>query len=331
VPCVLTSPCPSQEALAWGALHIAPPSRERHGWPVVEVVDRRGEDPRKAGLLSEPLTRHLRSDLRVLCVLNRKGRAKLLACVACGELARCATCAAAVAQPDQDLRCARCGTERPVVCLACGATRFKNARAGVARVREELEALVGEPVSELTATTDPAAPMTRVVIGTEAVLQRIDRADVVAFLDLDQELLAPRFRASEQALALVARAARVAGRSVVDRGSRAGGRIVLQTRLPDHEVVRAALNADPAIVAEAERDRRELLSLPPRSALAEVSGAAAPAYIEALQDADGVTTAEVAEGRWLLRAADHATLCDALAATPRPPGRLRVEVDPQRV
>ncbi|MEZ5168309.1 MAG: hypothetical protein R2695_18215 [Acidimicrobiales bacterium] len=37
------------------------------------------------------------------------------------------------------------------------------------------------------------------LIGTEAVLHRIDRADVVAFLEFDQELLAPRQRAAEQA------------------------------------------------------------------------------------------------------------------------------------
>ena len=37
-------------------------------------------------------------------------------------------------------------------------------------------------------------------------------ADAVAFLDFDQELLAPRYRAAEQALALLARAARLVGR-----------------------------------------------------------------------------------------------------------------------
>ncbi|MET0729444.1 MAG: hypothetical protein ABWZ76_14215 [Acidimicrobiales bacterium] len=331
VPCLLTSPCPSQEALAWGSLHVPAPARERRGWPAVEVVDRRDEDPRTGGLLSPALTRHLRSDLRVLCVLNRRGRAKLLACATCGELARCHRCEAAITQPEDELVCGRCGATRPVVCLVCGATRFKNARAGVTRVREELEVLVGEPVAELTAATDPASPMTRVVVGTEAVLRRIDQADVVAFLDLDQELLAPRFRAAEQALALMARAARVVGRSAATGGPRAAGRLVLQTRLPEHEVVQAAVHADPGIVATAERARRELLSLPPCSAMAEVSGAAASAFVSALVAACGIATAEAVPGRWLVRAADHATLCDALAATTRPPGRLRVEVDPLRV
>ena len=59
---------------------------------------------------------------RVVAVLNTTGRARLLACAACTTIARCAVCDAAVAQPDDTtLRCSRCGTERPVVCLVCGA------------------------------------------------------------------------------------------------------------------------------------------------------------------------------------------------------------------
>ncbi len=329
VPCVLTSPCPSLEALAWGTLYAPDRARERAGWPVIEVVDRREEDPRTASIISPALTRLVRSDQRVLCVLNRTGRSKLLACVSCGELARCATCEAAVEQPADDLSCRRCGAARPAVCLHCGSTRFKNVRAGVSRVREELEALIGEPVSELTASSGSDDAMARVVVGTEAVLRRIGRADAVAFLDLDQELLAPRYRAGEQAFGLVARAARVVAAAPRTAG-RGGGRLLLQTRSPDHEVVQAAVHADPVRVADAERARRELLRLPPFTAMAEVSGASAGAFIAALGHPAGVQVAEVAVARWLLRAPDHTVLCDALAQVRRPPGRLRVEVDPLR-
>lgn len=330
VPCVVTSPCPSLDALAWGNLHVPGRTRERAGWPAVEVIDRREEDPRTAGLISPALTRAARSEARVLCVLNRTGRSKLLACVACGELARCARCDAAVEQPDDSLACRRCGETRPAVCLHCGATRFKNIRAGITRVREEMEALIGEPVAELTAASGSDVGTARVVIGTEAVLQRIGRADVVAFLDLDQELLAPRYRAAEQVMGLVARAARVVSASAGSCG-RGGGRLLLQTRTPDHEVVAAAVHADPGRVADAERARRDLLRLPPFSALAEVSGAAGRAFIAALGRPPEVEVAEVAEDRWLLRAPDHRILCDALADVKRPSGRLRIEVDPRRI
>jgi primosomal protein N' (replication factor Y) len=329
VPCLLTSPCPSLEALGWGTLHEPDRGRERGGWPLVEVVDRREEEPGRSGLFSPALVRLVRGGGRVLCVLNRTGRSRLLACRACGELGRCAVCQAAVEQPGEELHCRRCGATRPPVCLACGSTGFKNLRAGVSRVREELEVLVGEPVAEVTAARDDAAG-TRVVVGTEAVLQRVERAEAVAFLDLDQELLAPRYRAVEQAFALVAKAARVVAASGPVTAGRAAGRVLLQTRLPDHEVVQAALHADPARVSEAERERRQLLGFPPYAALAEVSGAAAPAYAAALTEAPGLQLAETTPGRWLVRAADHDVLCDALAATPRPAGRLRVEVDPLR-
>jgi primosomal protein N' (replication factor Y) len=326
VPCVLTSPCPSLEALALARPLTPPRSVERDGWPVVDVVDMRREDPR-AGLLTPALVRLLRSDRRVLCVLNRTGRARLLACAACGELARCEHCDAAVAQPSAGvLRCARCGTERPVVCAACGAGRMKALRQGVTRVRDEIEALVREPVAEVTGARPAGdALAARVVVGTEATLHQVDRADVVAFLDADQELLAPRYRAAEQALALFARAARLLG------GRSGGGRLVVQTHVPRHEAVQAALHGDPVRVSEAERDRRTLLRFPPVTALAEVSGPAAGELVEALGHPPGVEVLGPSDGRWLLRAPDHRTLCDALAATPRPAGRVRVAVDPPRV
>jgi uncharacterized protein YqeY len=42
---------------------------------------------------------------------------------------------------------------RPIVCQACGSTTLKNLRAGVNRVREELEALVREAITEAGATS----------------------------------------------------------------------------------------------------------------------------------------------------------------------------------
>jgi primosomal protein N' (replication factor Y) len=203
---------------------------------------------------------------------------------------------------------------------------MKALRQGVTRVRDEIEALLREPVDEVTgARPAGSGPATRVVVGTEATLHQIDRADVVAFLDADQELLAPRYRAAEQALGLLARAARVVG----DKAG--GGRVVVQTFVPRHEVVQAALHADPARAATAERERRELLRFPPVTAMAEVSGAAAPAFVDALGAPLGVEVLGPSDGRWLLRAPDHGVLCDALAAVERPAGRLRVAVDPARV
>lgn len=333
VPCVLTSPCPSLEALAWGELLAPSRAAERAGWPMVDVVDRRQEDPLKVDLYSSRLVNLIRATkpdphLPVVCVLNRKGRARLLVCGSCQELARCPSCGATVGNTDHaTLVCPRCGVERPAVCVSCGAAALKQRRLGVTRAREDLERLAGRPVAEITgdlAPTDPL-PDATVLVGTEAVLRRVDRAAAVVFLDLDAELLAPRYRAAEEAMALVARAARILG------GKAGGGRLLLQTKLPRHEVVQAALLADPARVSTVEAERRATLALPPVTAMAYIAGAGAEDFARAAASHDGVDALGPVDGDWLLRAPDHQVLCDALDATPRPPGRLRVAVDPRRI
>lgn len=322
-PVLLVSPVPTLEALALGPLEVPSRAEERRGWPRLEVVDRREEDP-AAGLLTEPLAALLRTGGRVLCVVNRTGRSRLSACGTCRELVTCGTCDGPVAEPDDDtLRCTRCGTERPHVCLHCGATRFRVLRPGVARLGEELAALVGEPVDEVTGARGAPTPTTRVVVGTEAVLHRVERADAVAFIDVDQELLATRERAPSQALALLARAARLV------RGRSGPGRLLVQTRHPDHVVLEAVLHADPGLVATAERASRQVFRLPPFAAVADVSGEAAEAFVAALGRPDGITV-QGGGGRWRIRADDHVALGDALSVVPRPPGRLRIEVDPLR-
>lgn len=334
VPCLLVSPHPTLEQLAWGPLLVLARSDERRGWPPVQVVDRRRDDPR-LGLYSTRLVDLVRSGRRVACILNRRGRARLLACAACAEVTRCTACGGACETAPTDdttpaagggrrLVCGRCGLRRPLLCQSCGAQRLKVLRVGVSRAREELAALARVPVGEVTGDS-VGLPDEAVVVGTEALLHRLPSSwagGSVAFLDFDQELLAPRYRAAEQALALLGRAARVVG----ERDG--GGSILIQTRLPSHEVVTSAVHADPGRLAQAEIPRRHQARLPPSVAVAVVSGAAAvdfvddlPATVEALGPADG---------RYLLRAEDHQHLCDALARTPRPAGRLRIEVDPQR-
>ena len=328
VPVVLVSPCPSLEALGRATLVKTDRQSERLGWGRVEVVDQRDLDPSLGPLFSPRLVDLVRGPGRVLCVLNRTGRSRLLACATCSTLARCERCSGPVADlGGGSMVCGRCGTERPPVCLDCGGARFKNLRLGVSRAREELEALVGEPVGEVTAgSPEIGRDDQRVVMGTEAVLHRVDRADVVAFLDFDQELLAPRYRAVEQALALLARACRL-----VHRSGRSDARVLVQTRSPDHPVLVAARLADPGRLSDSEAVLRSALGFPPAVAMAVVSGMAAEAWIAAFGAPSGVAVQGPVEGAWRLTAPDHETLCDAMSTVTRPPGRLRLEVDPLRL
>jgi primosomal protein N' (replication factor Y) len=329
VPLLATSPCPSVSGVAaiGEVVEQLPVNAERAGWPIVDVIDRSDEEPWKLSLLSSPLIRELRRpDARVVCVHNTPGRGRVLACRTCRALARCERCDAAVSLSDEStFHCARCGAERPPVCLECGASGFANLRPGVTRLREELEAAAGRPVVAVTGADDERPADAGVYVGTEAVLHRVDRANVVAFLDFDRELLAPRYRANEQAMALLTKAARLLG------PRERGGRLMVQTFLPRHEVIQAALLAEPLRLLDPERKRRELFGMPPATALAHVSGPGSGAVIDQLRGVDCVTIGGAVDN-YLVRAATWEELGRALVATERPKGsRIRVAVDPPRV
>jgi primosomal protein N' (replication factor Y) len=325
----VVSPAPTVEALAMvdgqgevDTVDASPPDVEAAGWPRVIVVDRR-EEPPGAGLLSETLASTLRNAHGVsVCVLNRRGRFRVLVCDQCRTIVRW----------DRT-------DERPSLCTECGATRLRVIRAGVTRVREELAALIPSAhVADVDAATGDV-PDADILIGTESVLHRAEvrrrRPAVVAFLDLDQELLAPRYRASSQAHWLVTRGAQLlAGRA------RDETMLLLQTRMPDHVVVEAVVRGRPELVAAAEAEYRRTLGYPPFGGLAELTGddEALAATVDALRGTDlregSVTVFGPNDGRALVHASDWDALADALdAALPagRALGRVRAAVDPPRV
>lgn len=322
-PCVLVSPVPTVDALESGVLLHPGRVEERSSWPITEIIDRRDEDPAAGEWCSPRLAQLVQSELTVACVVNRTGRARLSICRQCGEVARAVDGSALVLDGEQFTD--RDGHSRPVVCEHCGSTRFRRVRLGVQGVADELAKLARREVVEVTAADAEMPRSAGLYVGTEALLHRLEAVDAVVFLDLDQELLAPWFRASEHAMALLAAAARLVG------ARDGGGRLVVQTRLPDHDVVQAVAHSDPGRVGEVERERRRLLGLPPFSAMARVSGAPAAAFMDAFDPVGEVAVAQQNDGSSLLRAADHEVLTAALRATPRPSGRLRIEVDPHRV
>lgn len=322
VPCVLVSPAPSVDAA--GALPFHEPTRaEQHGgWPKVSILDRRDEPPGRLGLFSEGLARELKHQGRVGCILNRTGRVRMLACVACGELGACEVCTGAVRQiDDSSLTCIRCATTRPPVCANCGGARLKNLVLGVSKAREELSALLGEPVGEKTASGVDGEDA-RVMIGTEALLRdpqpRGRRFTTVAFLDFDQHLSAARQTGEADAMALLVLAARQVG------NRRGGGQVLVQTRLPEHRVLQAAARADAASLTMALTEQAAAMQWPPVVAQAEISGAGAPNFIAALGRPLGLTVLGPSDDAWLVRAADRDQLLDELQRVDRGEERLRI-------
>ncbi|MGH9170356.1 MAG: hypothetical protein ACRD0Z_05740 [Acidimicrobiales bacterium] len=339
-PACFVSSCPGVELTSGRAIVTLVPVQERAGWPRLVTLDVRQEDPRDAGyppaLLA--LVRQAVADGRgrpVVLVLNRKGRARLLACAACRSIQRCERCASALVQPERarrgevgTLACPRCGWTGQALCNECGSARLSILRPGANRAVEEVAAVLGVDVGDVDAAT-ASLPDTPVLVGTEAVLHRVRSAAMVGFLDFDIELMAARFRASERALVLLARGARLVG------GRARPGRVVVRTSAPDHPVIRAAEQGDPGLASGEEARRRSMLSLPPFSSLAVVEGEGAQSLVDALPA--GIEAAPGKRGGFLLRAASAAQLADGLAGivAQQPAGwagaGVRVEVDPADV
>ena len=339
-PVVFVTPCPSVELLAAPGRRLVtlPASFEQAGWGTIAVLDSREEDPAEGGYPSRLVSWIHQAASRgqgpVVCILNRVGRARLLVCGACRLVQRCPRCGSAqvqLAKPPKGqvgvLTCPRCEDEEPAVCPSCGSARLRVARPGVSRAREQLAALTGLEVGEVSGP-HAAVPDAPVLMATQAGLHRVRRSPLVVWLDFDQELLAPRLRAAEEALEMLARSARLVGA----RGG-GSGRVVVRTSLPEHEVVRSARSGNPALVAEVEDARRRMLGLPPYAGLAGVTGEGAEALVARLP-ADVAAVRAGLGGGWLLRARSEEELAEALGhlAAGDPGGwvglGVRVEMNP---
>ena len=295
------------------------------GWPALTVVDRRQGDPHDGILTREAVEaahQALAGDepVAVVVILQRLGTGRLFACAKCGELARCSSCGQAEEEVGDKIACAQRHEERPKFCQHCGTTNLKRVRVGVTTLARDVSLQLSQTVSEVSATTDPQIALERVVVGTEAVWQRVRRSTVVIFVDFDQYLLAPRDSARRAAVTAVGKAGRLVGARREARGV-----VVLQTRRGEDPVVRALAAGTFGDLVEADLAEAKLLGLAPYGARCEISGEAAGDFVAALTSPDCQISATPTG--YVVRARDVATLTSALHAVPRPAGRLRLAVE----
>ena len=205
-------------------------------------------------------------------------------------------------------------------------------------MRDDLAGLLPHAdVVAVDAGTD-VVPDVDVLIGTEAVLHRTPVVPgrpvrLVAFLELDQELLAPRARAAEQTLWLLVRAARLLG-------PRRRGRAAAPDPPAGARGRQAAGHADPLVVPDSERPgRRAWLPTVRRPRGVERAPDAVKHACDALRGWARQTPITVMgpidDGK---RALVRAATFTSSATRSRPEvdaahaiGRLRVDVDPRRV
>ena len=284
--------------------------------PPVEVIDLRSAArvPDARGVpWSEALDEAVRGALgrreQVILLLNRRGFATYLQCPTCGDVRACPRCAIAltVHQTPPALRCHYCGHEEPIptVCGACGKETQRMRGLGT----QQLEHFVGlrfpgARIARMDLDTTStkwahhrvlermAQGQVDILLGTQMIAKGLDfpNVTVVGVVDADTALHLPDFRAAERTFQLVAQVAGRAGRGLK------GGRVYVQTRLPDHHAIRAAAAHSVAQFAAAELPLRVAPhpAYPPHVALAR--------FVASHEDPGRAQRAAERVATWLIRA-----------------------------
>ena len=335
ISCILVSALPSVAAKVWAGDRIVKSVEQEVAseWPTIQLIDRTQDERWSNSLLSSDFIAELRDhSRRIVAVLNTKGRARLLACASCKSLARCSSCDAAVEiGATGQFSCPRCATERPQVCLKCSSTKFLTLKPGVSKLREEIAQAAGRKIAEVVEVTGGADSVSidqskMLFVGTEAALHRVHEADTVVFLDIDQELAAPRYRASEIVGSLLVHASRLVGRSEI------GGKVMVQTHSVDSPVLQAMATLRIDEYLQSVSEMRSFMKLPPFSALAQLSGTNIDVAMNELHNNVFVHVSASNDGSYLVKASDWQVLADALSELEAVKGvRLKVQVDPARV
>lgn len=207
---------------------------------------------------------------------NRRGYSHYIVCESCGHIPACRRCDVSLTYHSisRKLECHYCGhwERMPGQCGSCGSTAMKMMGFGTEKIEEELE-LVIPGIRAGRLDTDTARSRTRtdkllrdfgagqldVLVGTQMVSKGLDFAGVtlVGILDADSMLHFPDFRAFERTFQLVYQVAGRAGR----RQTR--GKVVLQTRDPDHPVIRLIREGDYETLFREQMEEREAFNYPP--------------------------------------------------------------------
>ena len=256
--------------------------------PDVEIVDMREEMKLGNDLsLSVPL-RHAMIDAReagkqTILLLNRRGNSRALVCVDCRETPECPRCAVRLTyhSVNHRLMCHYCGYSQnaPERCPDCGGP-MKTIGTGTQKVQEELEFLFPD-WDNLRMDTDTVNAVNThekildrfqeekipVLIGTQMVAKGLNLPDVtlVGVLDADLSLYTGGYRAGETTFNMLTQ---VVGRA--GRGD-AAGRAVVQTLVPEHQIIKLAASQDYDGFYELESSLRRVQNAPPFGDIAVIT------------------------------------------------------------
>jgi primosomal protein N' (replication factor Y) len=213
---------------------------------------------------------------QALVFLNRRGYAPVLTCFACGWVSDCPRCDARQTLHARlgRLWCHHCGSQRrtPSRCPQCGIAELHPLGQGTQRVETNLSQRYAaypllridrdavsrrgslERILEQARRGGPA-----ILVGTQMLAKghHLQQITLVVVLDVDTGLYNADFRATERLAQLLVQVAGRAGRG------EAPGRVVIQTRFPEHPLLQRLVSEGYHAFAERALVERREARLPP--------------------------------------------------------------------
>jgi primosomal protein N' (replication factor Y) len=287
--------------------------------PPVQIVDMREElKTGNRGIFSRALSESLAETIsrgeQAILFLNRRGTATYIFCRDCGTVLKCPKCETPLTlhlDEKERLLCHRCGYQRqmPKTCSNCDSKQIRAFGLGSEKVETEVQAMFPQVQTlrwdwETTRKKDShemilmhfANHQADVLVGTQMLAKGLDLplVTLVGIVLADVGLSLPDPFASEKVFQTLTQVAGRAGRSAL------GGKVVLQTFMPEHYAIQAASMHDVNGFYEQELKYRKQLGYPPFMRLARLEYRHAnpvTAKEESQKTADRLKVKIEAEGR----------------------------------
>ncbi len=274
--CVLGSATPSLESwnnVELGKLNLISLTERVGGGslPPVRLIDLREERYQKKPsgtvkndgnvVLTAPLIeaincRFERNEQSIL-LLNRRGYSSFVQCRDCGDVEICAHCSISLTyhRVTNRLVCHHCKYHVPVslICSRCSSKHLSLRGLGTEQVEKVVtETLPGVRIARMDVDTTSGKwshhqildrfrrGEVDILLGTQMIAKGLDfpRVTLVGVVNADVGIHLPDFRATERTFQLLSQ---VAGRT--GRGN-LGGEVIIQTSIPEHYAIQAALAHD---------------------------------------------------------------------------------------
>ena len=251
-------------------------------------------------MLADAVRRRLSRREQTILLLNRRGYATFALCESCGAVGECVDCSVSMTlhRARRRMICHHCGhaEDPPTRCPRCGSREMTYGGLGTEQVERVLvESFPGARIARMDMDTTRGKWAHRdilervrkgevdILLGTQMIAKGLDfpRVTLVGVINADTGLHLPDFRSCERTFQLLSQVAGRAGRGSLP------GEVVIQTYVPDHYVVRAAVAHDYRGFVERELGARTDPPYPPHLRMARIL-LSSPVQADALAAAESL-------------------------------------------